>query len=338
MNELRKYVGNMDQLFSVKDYTLNGGKAQGVRAVDINNGSGLQLTVVPDRAMDIPYLSYKGINMSYVSNVGIVAPQYFVEQELGFHRGFFGGFLSTCGLRNAGATCEDEGEFHGLHGRIGNTPAQEVFAGVEDDTILVRGLMRESRFYGQNFVMRREISVRYGENIVYIEDEVENQGFVEEPFMILYHFNIGYPLLNENAYFVAPIKSSRPRDEVAAKGFDEFKKFQPPTEGYQEQVFYHELKADKRSKTFAAIVNPDLKLAAAVKYNKKELNHFGQWKMMSYGDYVCGLEPANCHVEGRAKVRADGLLQTLKPFEKRKFSLEIHVLEGDEEIAEGLKL
>jgi hypothetical protein len=121
--ELLKYVGDTSQLFGIKSYSLIGGKADGVRALDINNGTGLNLTVLPDRALDIVYLSYKGVNFSYISNTGIVAPTYFNDAGSGFHRSFTGGFLTTCGLTNVGAECNDGGEELGIHGRIANTPA-----------------------------------------------------------------------------------------------------------------------------------------------------------------------------------------------------------------------
>lgn len=75
--KILKYVGDSSQIFGTKDYTLNGGKSHGVRAIDVKNGSGLEFTVLPDRCMDIGWLSYKGKNLSYISKTGIVSPQYY---------------------------------------------------------------------------------------------------------------------------------------------------------------------------------------------------------------------------------------------------------------------
>ena len=49
-------------------------------------------------------------------------------------------------------------------------------------------------------------------------------------------------------------------------------------------------------------------------------------------EYVVGMEPANCWVEGRAKERERGTLQFLKPGETRKYHLELGVLDGREAI------
>ncbi|HOJ09851.1 MAG TPA: aldose 1-epimerase family protein [Clostridiales bacterium] len=336
--EILKYIGDTSQLFGVKNYRLADGKANGVRAVDIKNGSGLELTVLPDRALDIAYLSYKGINMSYISKAGIVAPQYYNESGIKFLRSFIGGFMTTCGLIQAGSPCIDEGQEYGLHGRISNTPAEEVYAGTEwtEDTAImkVKGKVREAAVFGENILLKREISVPYGGNKFYINDTVENYGFKDEPLMIIYHCNLGYPLLTSKSYFLAPSISVIPRDEEASKGQNEYYKFQLPTPGYREQVFYHNLKVDDQGKTFAALINPIQKIGLAIWFNKKQLWNLTQWKQMGEGEYVLGIEPCNCHVGGRAKARQDGTLEFIKPGEIRHFNLEVEIIEGDERISQ----
>lgn len=334
--DILKYVGDTSQLFGVKDYTLRGGKADGVRAVDVRNGSGLEFTVLPDRGLDIAYLSYKSVNFSYISKTGVVAPQYFYEPGLGFLRSFYAGFLTTCGLTYMGAPNNDNGEELGIHGRISNTPAEEVYAGTEwingAPVMKVKGRMREARLFGENIVLEREIFTCYGENKLYINDSIENYGFSDEPLMILYHFNLGYPILSSKSYMVSPSVKVTPRDEEAARGTADCSRFQMPTPGYREQVFYHELKADEEGKTFAALINPIRELGVAVRLNKNQLGRLTQWKQMGEGEYVLGIEPCNCAVEGRAKARREGTLEFIKPGEVRKFNLEIEILEGMERI------
>jgi phosphoglycolate phosphatase-like HAD superfamily hydrolase len=71
-----------------------------------------------------------------------------------------------------------------------------------------------------------------------------------------------------------------------------------------------------------------------IKYHKKTLPHFVQWKQMGYGTYTLGLEPANCHVGGRAEERAAGSLTVLQPGEQRNYRIEIGILDGIEEMEE----
>jgi hypothetical protein len=64
--------------------------------------------------------------------------------------------------------------------------------------------MLEARLFGENLVLGRKIICKYGENKITINDTVENLGFRKEALMLLFHFNMGYPLLDEDAILVTP--------------------------------------------------------------------------------------------------------------------------------------
>jgi hypothetical protein len=334
--EILKYVGDLSQLFGIKEYTLTGGKAKGIKAFDLKNGSGLEFTVLADRGLDISGLSYKGMNCSYLSNAGIIAPEYYDEKGLGFLRSFYAGFLTTCGLRNVGSSCEDNRESFGLHGRISNTPAEEVCAITSWENglpvLTVSGKMREARFFGENLVLQREILCRYGENKILIHNNIENYGFQREPIMLLFHFNFGFPLLDESANLLISSAEILPRDQEAEKGLKSFTIFDQPTPGYSEQVFYHKLNADKEGKTSVALINTKIGLGLSIQFNKNQLFNFTQWKQMGEGEYVLGLEPCNCYVGGRAEARKSGFLEYIDPGENKNFDLTIEILNGESEI------
>ena len=61
---------------------------------------------------------------------------------------------------------------------------------------------------------------------------------------------------------------------------------------------------------YAALINKNMpdggQFGFYVKYNKSELPEFTQWKMNGTREYVVGMEPANCRVEGRDKERERG--------------------------------
>jgi hypothetical protein len=335
--KMLKYVGDLSQLFGIKEYALSGGKAKGVKAFDVKNGSGLEFTVLADRCLDIAGLSFNMTNCSYLSKTGIVSPEYYNENDIGFLRNFFGGFLTTCGLRNVGSPCEDNGESFGLHGRISNTPAEEVCAitGWEDGipVMTISGSMREARLFGENLVLHRKISCKYGENKILIQNKVENLGFRKEPLMLLFHINIGYPLLDENAELITATAELKPRDSEAKKGAEDHFVFQEPTPGYSEQVFYHNLKTDKQQNTSVALVNKKIELGVALHFNKKQLFNFTQWKQMGEGEYVLGLEPCNCYVGGRSDARKNKTLEYLDPGETRDFDLTVEFIDGAREIS-----
>lgn len=63
--------------------------------------------------------------------LGIVAPSYFEDEGFKSLRSLSLGLLTTCGLTYFGIPSYENGEELGLHGRIGNIPAEEV--GVKTD-------------------------------------------------------------------------------------------------------------------------------------------------------------------------------------------------------------
>jgi hypothetical protein len=73
--------------------------------------------------------------------------------------------------------------------------------------------------------------------------------------------------------------------------------------------------------------NPALGMALTLRYARSEYPVFAEWKMVGEGLYVLGLEPANCHVAGRAAERSAGTLEMIAPQQERRFTLEIG-LEG----------
>lgn len=64
MNSLIKrkvleYAGDYSQLFGIKDYTLHGGKCEGMRALDVKNGTRPEFSILPSKALYISWPSYK---------------------------------------------------------------------------------------------------------------------------------------------------------------------------------------------------------------------------------------------------------------------------------------
>lgn len=113
---------------------------------------------------------------------------------------------------------------------------------------------------------------------------------------------------------------------------EDYYKFQPPTKGYREKCYSHEMQADKGGYVNLALVNKLRGFGIYMKYLRRQLPQFTQWKMMGQGIYVCGLEPGNCGVLGRAKEREAGTMQFLNPGETKEIELEIRVLTNQQQI------
>jgi hypothetical protein len=149
--------------------------------------------------------------------------------------------------------------------------------------------------------------------------------------MLLYHINLGFPLLDESSELVSEPHPVEPHDAAAEPGLHGWMQFQKPTPGYAEQVFYHDLPADQKGWAGVHLVNRARKLGVHVRFQKATLPNLVQWKMMGQGTYVLGLEPANCRVGGHSQERARGTLQILQPGEMREFRVEIEVSEMEQE-------
>ncbi|MDD5602777.1 MAG: aldose 1-epimerase family protein [Eubacteriales bacterium] len=333
--ELMKRVGDISQIAGARPSRLSSGRADGVTAVDIKTGTGLSFTVLPGRCMDISWAEYRGLPFGFVSKTGVTGPEYFEPEGISFLRGFYAGLLTTCGLTYMGAACTDEGRELGLHGRIGNTPAEDVSITNEwqgDEFIMkVRGRMRESMVFAEHLVLTREITARLGENNIRIDDTIENCGYDEQPFMLLYHYNFGFPLIDAGTRLIIPGDRARPRDPEAEKGIREFAEFSDPIHGYAEQCFYHEYNEAQDGSVKAVLYNSRIGnggFGAVLKFFKKQLPYLIEWKQMGEGDYVVGLEPATWLPEGRSKARKSGALEFIKPGEIRKYQMEIGIFEG----------
>jgi hypothetical protein len=62
---MNPYIGHSTQISGVEEHRLIGGKGDGMRLYLVNNGKGMELTVLPDRNGDISRLRCHGINVSY---------------------------------------------------------------------------------------------------------------------------------------------------------------------------------------------------------------------------------------------------------------------------------
>jgi len=312
-------VGSMRQTAFIRRAVLDDGKGRGMRMIDVDNGSGLRFTVYPDRGMDIGEASFCGLPLVWLpAEPGV--PASYEPENINWLRSWGGGMLTGCGLVNVGGPCDTGSDTHGLHGRLSHIPATEVNTSsswMDDENYLltVSGKVVHSRVFGEDLVLTRKISVIAGCNTINIEDSVENTGFTEQPLMMLYHMNFGWPLVNENSFLSPAGHTVTPQGDVAAAGLNEWDKMQLPTAGFAEQVFYHDIPADADGMAKIILTNPDEKVRLTVGCRKAELPLFAQWKQMGQREYVLGLEPANCVPENQNTNREKSLLKTIMPGE-----------------------
>lgn len=319
---MNPYIGHDSQVYGAEEHRLVGGKGDGMRIFEVNNGKGLELTICPDRCGDITRLRFQGINLSYFSPCGYAAPSYYEGIGDKFLKTFTAGFLTTCGLQAVGTPGVDAGEELPLHGSIGHQPCEYAYWTEEDGKLIVHTQVKDETIFGRKLRLSRKIVVSLEENSFEIQDSIENTGDKEEPFEILYHMNMGYPLLDEDSEIMIPSIAVKGRDAHAADDIENWMHMEKPTPGYQERCYYHTF---ENGRGMAGIYQPKLDIELKMEFDANELDGFTEWKMMGVRDYVLGLEPGNCTPDGRAAMREQGMLKFLQPGEVKHYTVKISV-------------
>lgn len=324
MNEnIYKYIGHESQIWGVDEVRLTGGKGDGMRLLLVRNGGGLEFTVSADRCADISRLSFKGTNYGYFSPCGYVAPTYYDPVGAGFLKSFTAGFLTTCGLRSVGTPCNDDGEVTPLHGTIANTPADIISYQTDNDAIHIKAKIRDASIFSHQLVLEREFTVPIFKNELILTDTVTNIGSTVSPLQMLYHCNMGYPLLDESTELSLPSVGITPRNSHAADDIDNCLKMEKPQRGYEERCYFHEMHGEVEVKVY----NPRVKRGLVMSYDASALKYFTEWKMMGEHDYVLGIEPGNTLPDGRDVMRKKGLLEALEPGESKTHTIKFKFTE-----------
>lgn len=331
---MKNYIGNPLQIKGAEQYILQNGKGDGMHFLNIRNGLGLEIWISLDRAGDVSRVSFKGDNMGYFAPCGYVAPQYYDCVGTGFLKSFTGGFFTTCGLTAVGSPCTDDGEELPLHGTISHIPSEICAIEETEKELIVKLRIRDSALFGRKLVMSREYNISYTENSFTVSDTVTNEADIESPYMILYHCNMGYPLLSENSIVKIPNDGITARNEHAQKYIDIAVQMEKPQSQYEECCYYYDVR-EKDNNAKVGIFNGDICKGLIMDYDKTALPYFTEWKMMGKTDYVLGLEPGNCTPDGRDVLRKNGNLKFLQPAEsatttvKFTFTTELKDFEGE---------
>ncbi len=352
--DLARRTGSLAQIAGVRLVTLGDGVERGIRALEFRTGTGLRFTALVDRALDIADCEHKGRAIGWHSPSGFRHPGLHEtdgESGLGFLRSF-SGLLVTCGLDHVGFKAEEPSPHyhygpratvsHPIHGRIGSVPARLTGYGERWDgnrcTLWCEGLIQQSAVFGENLHLLRRIEADVGSDEIRIHDRVVNHGFYETPHMVLYHLNVGYPVLDEGSRLLAPIV-----DVVAASHAGEayrrqgvgYRTMPAPRDDVSEQVWEHDLAADASGRVPYAVVNDALGFGLEVEIVKAQLPTFTEWQHFQAGAYALGIEPGTNHLPGRAFARERGEVITLRHGEERRYDLTLRVLDGSAAIDEA---
>lgn len=327
--EWLKKTGHIGQEAYIRRIEYKEGRACGLRACLVKAGP-LSFTVGEDKCLDIMELSWKGTNCSFLSKPGLQNRQHYDSNGLEAQRSIMGGMFFTCGTDNVGSPVTEDGAPLPMHGSLRSTPAEHVctdcFWDGEEYRMRISGEMRQAALFGGNLVLRRSLETVLGSREIHIHDEYENQSYAQQPFMLLYHFNIGYPLLDEGVQVRIPSRTATSAAGGNRLSQSEWGSVTAPVDMLPEEVFYHELQADVDGSAEVSVYNDRLRMGLAVRFDTKQLPRFTQWKSMASGDYVMGFEPCNCHVKGRLWEKENKTLLTIAAGEKKTVDLSLIVI------------
>jgi len=350
--DIARHAGALSQFAGVRLMTLGDGVERGIRLLEFRTGSGLRFTVLVDRAMDIADCEHQGRGIGWHSPAGFRHPglhEYEGEGGLSWLRSF-SGLMVTCGLDHILFMDEDDASHYvygprktaaaSLHGRVGTIPARltgygETWEG-DDCTLWCEGVIQQSTVFGEDLHLQRRIEARLGSNDIVIHDRVINHGFYRTPHMFCYHINIGHPVLAAGSRYLAPIDdvvwaahagAAYRRQNVG------YRHAPAPQNNFHEQVWQHELLADRDGRVPVALVNDAIGLGFMVETRKAQFPCQYEWQNLQAGQFALGIEPSTNHVLGKQFARKRNELIWLEHGESRCYDTKLSVLPDQAGIA-----
>ena len=315
-------LGSLAQAVSVESSTRTDGPDAGSRRIHLVNGP-IDVELLPDRGLDIAQVRVGGVPLAWISSTGFPPLSPGDADGRGWLRGFGGGLLTTCGLLNVGPPAVDGDEEHPLHGRYSSIAARVVRAEATTHELVVEAIVRETTVFGADLELRRRIRMPVGEAVIRVQDVIVNRGARDVEPMVLYHVNLGWPLVDEATVLRTPALAVHPRDAAAAAGIQTWDRFPPLGQEYAEQVFAHELPKAQRAEVE---VRSPTGMGVRLVFDTAVLPGLFQWRVAERGHYVLGVEPATAPtILGRAAAREQGLLTPLAPGETLALGLEIAI-------------
>lgn len=343
--QLLARVGRLEQLAGVQLVQGADGAERGVRLLRFATGAGFDFEVLVDRGFDIGRAFLGGRPLAWWSPVGLTGPWYHEPAGVGWFRSFPGGLVSTCGLDHTllGGTDDTSvfnyphrrTETYGLHGRYTGLPARLAGYGTRwdgDDCVLyAEAEVAQVAVFGEQLLLTRRIEAELGGTSLRLTDTVTNTGPTACPHMMLYHCNIGFPVVDESAELSYPAPTGTCVSEART---DAYRALTAPAPAFVEECYEHDMAAGADGYVRAAVLNRAAGLGVYQRYRRDQLPHHITWRQLGSGTYVVAMEPSTNRDAGRFDARERGELGFLAPGEHRHYELEVGGLWGPAAVSE----
>lgn len=316
------------------------GKSMGMKCLTIDNGL-MKTVLLPERGMGIWKSQIQGIEYGWQSPVcGPVHPALVPIGDpsgIGWLEGF-DELLVRCGLLSNGAPeLDDRGQVrYPVHGRIANLPCHELYVEVQPELgfLEVVGKVIESRFLVYTLELETRVRLYPNRNILEIHDTVTNPLTTPGSMQLLYHINLGQPVLQAGSRIVSALDQLAPRDARASEGMDAWDICEGPEAGFREQVYYSKPLVDEHDWSEAMVTNHDGTLGYSVQFDTRTLPCLNFWKNTAGVEdgYVLGIEPATGFPNTKSFEERQGRVVKLQGGQSRTFRLRLHALSNGSEV------
>ena len=341
--ELPKTISVGTQRFGLQFQEIEGGRGGGMRCLSIDTGE-MVVTILPDRGMGI-WKCWRGdLEFGWQSPVvGPVHPSLVPVNDasgIGWLEGF-DELLVRCGLHSNGAPefAENGTVRFPLHGRIANLPAHQLTIEVDIDegTLDVIGLTSETRFLVYSLELETRYRFRVGSPVVEMSDTIFNRSSRETTAQLLYHINIGTPILGPGSKVHAAYSDLQPRDARAAESTASWSECDGPTAGYTEQVYFLSPRGDGHHWTESMLASQDGANGFAVQFDESTLPCLSIWKntVAVEDGYVLGIEPGTNFPNTKSIEEIAGRVVRLAGGESRAFRLRLLPLATSAEVSQS---
>lgn len=313
------------------------------RVAHINSGNGFRAVVAIDRGGDLVEASFGAVNLAYLSPNDYKPPNHAYHRDAEWLTGWPGGLMTTCGPGRMGEPRTEGGENVSLHGRFSSTPAAVLevtnpnfAAGETEMRIALR--IRDTRVFGPSIEITRTWRCDFGQAVLKLEDRVQNVGDELCAHGILYHINLGYPLLDEGARLVLSGHATGAclYEGYSTQQLESLKNIPGPNEkfrGNREGLIITEPTAGKDGWIRTGLINPQRTLGLEISYPPSVLPRLANWQHFGpRGSYATALEPFSGSLFGVALDDHPGADLWLSPGETRRYELQFRVCETAAEI------
>lgn len=168
----------------------------------------------------------------------------------------------------------------------------------EGDAVLCRisGTIEDVSMFERRIVVRRTVETRTGSARVVLRDVVENHGWAATAVPVLYHVNLGAPLVRPGTRVLS--RCLRRQEREPAPWVPDATLPPEPSDGPEEAVWEHVGPHSDDGWARVEVGHPDDDVSAVVRWSTGTLPRLYQWVWPARRGWGLGIEPSNAALFG----------------------------------------